>query len=64
MSMVDSEKFIKQINLQNRQKAINKMFEEEGLTDEVLKRQIQLNKERHKEDIHDPNEEIYKEYVQ
>ncbi len=62
--MVDSEKFIKQINLQNRQKAINKMFEEEGLTDEVLKRQIQLNKERHKEDIHDPNEEIYKEYVQ
>lgn len=62
--MVDSEKFIKQINIKNRQKSINKMFEEEGLTDEILKRQIQLNKEKHNEDIHDKNEEIYKEYVQ
>ena len=62
--MVDSEKFIKQLNIKNRQKSINKMFEEEGLTDEILKRQIQLNKEKHKEDIHDKNEEIYKGYVQ
>lgn len=62
--MISSEKFMKKINLQNRQKQIDKMFEEEGLTDEILKRQIQLNKERHKEDIHDSTEEIYKEYVQ
>ena len=40
------------------------MFEEEGLTDEILKKQIQLNQERHDEDIHDSTEEIYKEYVQ
>jgi len=62
--MVDSERFIKEINIKNRQKAIDRMFEEEGLTDEVLKKQLQLNREKHKEDIHDPNEETYREYVQ
>ena len=62
--MVDSEKFIKHINFTNRQNEINRMFEEEGLTDEVLMKQVQLNAERHKEDIHDHKDETYKEYVQ
>ena len=62
--MVDSERFIKEINIRNRQKAIDRMFEEEGLTDEVLKKQLQLNREKHKEDIHDHNAETYREYVQ
>lgn len=62
--MVDGDKFIKRINFRNRQKQIDRMFEEEGLTDEILKKQIQLNKERHKEDIHDSSEEVYKDYVQ
>ena len=62
--MVDGDKFIKRINFRNRQKQIDRMFEEEGLTDEILKKQIQLNKERHKEDIHDSSEEAYKDYVQ
>ena len=60
--------FLKRISLSNKQKQINKMFEEEGLTDEILKRQIQLNKEKHEHDIHDPSEIIDNEdgcdYVQ
>ena len=35
------------------------MFEEEGLTDEILKRQIELNKERDRFDINDPSETVY-----
>ena len=55
----ENEDFIKRVNLSNRQKEINRMFEEEGLTDEILKKQIELNKERHKLDIHDPTETLY-----
>lgn len=55
----ENEDFIKRVNLSNRQKEINRMFEEEGLTDEILKKQIELNKERHKLDIHDPTETVY-----
>lgn len=55
----ENEDFIKRVNLSNRQKDINRMFEEEGLTDEILKKQIELNKERHRLDIHDPTETVY-----
>ena len=41
-----------------RQKQLNKMFEEEGLTDEILKKQIELNKKINKENID------FGEYVQ
>lgn len=41
-----------------KQKQIDKMFEEEGLTDAILKEQIELNKKIHEEDLHDG------EYVQ
>ena len=54
-----NEDFIKRVNLSNRQKEINRMFEEEGLTDEILKKQIALNQERHKLDINDPTETVY-----
>ena len=44
------------------------MFEEEGLTDEILKRQIEVNKKRNELDIHDSSEVITNEdgcdYVQ
>lgn len=55
----ENEDFIKRVNLSNRQKDINRMFEEEGLTDEILKKQIELNKERNRLDIHDPTETLY-----
>ncbi len=55
----ENEDFIKRVNLSNRQKEINRMFEEEGLTDEILKKQIELNKERNRLDINDPSETLY-----
>ena len=54
-----NENFLKRVNLMNRQKEINRMFEEEGLTDEILKKQIELNKERHRLNINDPTETLY-----
>ena len=54
-----NEKFLQRVNLTNRQKEINRMFEEEGLTDEILKRQIELNKERDRFVINDPSETVY-----
>lgn len=36
-----------------KQELINKMFEEEGLTDEILKKQIELNKKISEDDLHD-----------
>lgn len=56
--MEPDEEYIESIRLQNRQRYVNKMFEEEGLTDEVLKEQIEINKKRNELDIHDPNEEV------
>lgn len=54
-----NENFLQRVNLSNRQKEINSMFEEEGLTDEILKKQIELNKERNRLDINDPSETLY-----
>lgn len=52
------DNFLKRISLSNKQKQINKMFEEEGLTDDILKKQIEVNKKRNEHDIHDPSEVI------
>ena len=57
-SMEEDQRYIEDLRLQSRQKAINEMFEEEGLTDEILKEQLEINRRRHELDIHDPNEEI------
>ena len=53
-----NENFLQRVNLANRQKEINRMFEEEGLTDRVLREQLEINKRRNELDIHDPNEEL------
>ena len=57
-------KFVKRVQFRNRQRAINKQYEKEGLTDEVLDAQVALNIERHKHDISDRTERVYKNYVQ
>ena len=62
--MEDDERYIEDLRLQSRQKQINKMFEEEGLTDEILNEQLEINKRRHELDIHDPNEEVNDKFVQ
>lgn len=58
------EKYLKEIEFKNRQKAIDKKYEEEGLTDEVLELQVELNQDRNKWDISDPTKRIYENYVQ
>ena len=62
--MESDEKYIKSLEFQQKQKRLNEMFEEEGLTDEILMKQVELNKKRNESDVHDPNEEVHQEYVQ
>lgn len=56
--MEDDEKYIEDLRLQSKQKQINDMFEEEGLTDEILKEQLEINRKRNECDVHDPSEVI------
>lgn len=64
ISMENDEKYIEDLRLQSKQKQVNEMFEEEGLTDEILKEQLEINRKRNELDIHDPNETVYDDFVQ
>ena len=44
--------------LRNKQKEINRMFEEEGLTDEILRKQLEINQKRNEHNIVDKKEII------
>jgi len=55
---------LEEIKLRNRQRYINKMFEEEGLTNKVLNEQIKINKKRNELNLTDKSETIHKDYVQ
>ena len=57
--MKKHEEFLKRVNLANQQRRINRMFEEEGLTDEVLKKQVEVNTQRHELDLNDGDEVVY-----
>ena len=50
--------------LMNEQKEINKLYEEKGLTDEVLDRQVALNQKRNELDISDPTKRVWENFVQ
>lgn len=56
--MGPDELYIEDLRLRNKQRYVNRMFEEEGLTDRVLREQLEINKRRNELDIHDPNEEL------
>ena len=62
MSIVSN--FIKKIRIRNKQRSINKKYEKEGLTDEILDAQIELNKMRNEHNIADEKPVIYEESVQ
>ena len=53
-----------QSKLQELQEKVDKIYEEEGLTDDVLDFQLQINALRNEHNIPDNNEKIYKEFVQ
>lgn len=57
-------KFVKRVQFRNRQRAINKQYEKEGLTDEILDAQVKLNMERHEHDISDETKRVHDNYVQ
>lgn len=63
--MVDNERFNLELHIKNEQRKLNKKYAEEGLTDEILDKQIELNKLRNEHDIVDEFEEkLYEDFVQ
>lgn len=57
-------KIINGYKLNKKQKEVNKKYKEERLTNNVLDAQIAINKKRNELDIPDPNNKIYKKWVQ
>ena len=51
-------------HLAKKQKEVDELFERDGLTDEVLEKQIAINKLRHAHDIPDESEKVHEDYVQ
>ena len=51
-------------HLAKKQKEVDKLYEEHGLSDEVLDKQIAINKLRYAHDIPDESEKVYGDYVQ
>lgn len=50
--------------LDKKQEIVNQLFAENGLTDEILELQVDINTQRCKEDIPDTRELVYKNFVQ
>lgn len=59
-----AKQYLQKIQIKNKQRAINKAYEEQGLTDELLKAQIELNKKKHEHNISDSSKRIHENYVQ
>ena len=51
-------------HLAKKQKEVDELYEKHGVTDEVLEKQLAINKLRNAHDIVDESEKIYKDYVQ
>lgn len=63
--MRDNGRFNLELHIRNEQRALNKKYAEEGLTDEILEKQIALNKLRNEHNIPDDLEpKLYEGYVQ
>ena len=59
---IDRIKLIKELD--KKQEIVNQLYEEQGLTDEILDLQLEINKKRHENNITNPKELTYKNYVQ
>ena len=57
-------KLTKEKKLAEMQKEIDTEYEKNGLTDEVLEKQVEMNTLRNKLDIPDANNIVYDKYVQ
>ena len=57
MNIIDIlKKHLNSFELDYKQKQNNKLYEKDGLTEEVLNNQIEINKKRHELDIVDKTE--------
>lgn len=52
------------LEIRNRQRILNKRYKEEGLTDEILEEQLEINKLRNEYDVVDDSEVVYDGFVQ
>ena len=50
--------------LNRRQKKLDELFEEEGFTDDVLEKQVEININRHELDIPDKSKLVNENFVQ
>lgn len=50
--------------LAKMQEEVDKLYEKHGLTDDVLDKQLEINRLRHKYDISDESNRIHGNYVQ
>ncbi len=62
--MNNDEKVKMEVHLRNEQRVLNRKYEKEGLTDEILDKQIEINKRRHELDIADESKCVYENFVQ
>lgn len=63
--MLDKDElYLKKIGLKNNQRALDKQYAREGLSDEVLEKQVEINCLRHELDIPDESKIIFEDFVQ
>lgn len=57
-------KYIINHEIEKKQKEVNEKYKKEGPTDKIIEKQADINQVRNFFNIPDPNEKIYKEFVQ
>ena len=63
--MIDKAKrYLHHIQIKNKQRVINRLYDKEGLTEDVLKKQVEVNNLRHEHDIPDETSFVYEDFVQ
>ncbi len=63
--MLDKVKIcFRNVQIKNRQRVVDKKFAEDGLTDEVLDLQLEVNMLRHEYDIADKSKLVFEDFVQ
>jgi len=59
-----ASRFLKVIQLKNKQRVVDNLFEKEGLSDEVLSKQVEINILRNELDMPDSEKVIFEDFVQ
>ncbi|WP_296882085.1 hypothetical protein [uncultured Methanobrevibacter sp.] len=62
--MVNPVKKIRAWHLNRKQSKVDALYAEVGFTDEVLEKQVEINKARNKHDIPDESKVVYEDFVQ